>query len=391
MFAYWAMMLTVMGMYTMYIIHIGFSKTEIGLTVTICTFSALLGQNFTGYLSDHFKCEKKILLLSISVGILATAGLMLAQQNWHVYLAIALWAFFVYRTVPLSEAMIIGFLKTGNEMNRFGKIRGVGSIGYGVTGVLVGLILQNFGWGVYYWCILISIILAIISVLMLAEIKGVAFYKGCGKGAGEGGNISFKEAFRETVKIKQLRSIIIIVFMYTFVVKGVYSFLGVLVSDFGGGPLSLGFTYFFDATPEVVTFFLTARLMTRFHSKWLILVAFILQIIRLSFILIFNTSLAIILLGVLSGFAYGLIATAYKTYIYELAPEKYKISCISLSESIIGLSGVISVPVFGFILMTFGGVAAIASGLAIDLIALFIILRDISKAKISNQSYSNSV
>lgn len=390
MLAYWAMMLSIMGMYTMYIINIGFSKTEIGIAVTLCTFSGLLGQNFIGYLADRYKYVKKILLVSISSGVIIATGFIFAKQNWQVFVAIALWAFCVYGTVPLTEAWCIGFLKARNAQNYFGKIRGVGSIGYGVSGVLLGLLLQSFGWDIYYWYILASIVCAAISVLMLAEIKDVAFYKGSGKGTGENGNISFLEVFKETAKIKPLRSIIIIVFMYTFVVKGVYSYLGVLVSDFGGGPLSLGLTYFFDATPEVVTFFLTARLMNRFKSKWLILVAFVLQIIRLSLILVFNSSLAIMILGVLSGFAYGLIATAYKTYVYELAPEKYKISCISLSESIIGLSGVISVPIFGFVLLQFGGFAAISAGLAIDIFALGIILKDIYKARLSDQSMNSS-
>lgn len=376
MFAYWAMMLSVTGMYTMYIIKMGFSKTEIGIAVTIFTFLSLVGQNLFGYLADRFRCVKRILLPSISVGIIVAAALFFARQNWHIYISISIWAFFVHGTIPLSEAWCIGFLKTSNEQNKFGKIRGFGSIGYGLSGVLIGLLLQNFGWDIYYWYILASVIFTMISVLMLIEIDGITFYKGSGKGDDENESISFKEALREIVKIKPLRSMIIIVFMYIFVVKGIYSYLGVLVSDFGGGPLSLGFTYFFDATPEVVTFFLTARLMSKYHSKWLILFAFILQIIRLSLILVFNTALSIIFMGILSGFAYGLLATAYKTYIYELAPAKYKISCLSLSESIIGLSGLISVPVFGFILMEFGGFAAISAGLVINIIAVFIIIKN---------------
>lgn len=386
MFAYWAMILSVSGMYTMFIIHKGFSKAEIGLAVTICTFSTLLGQNFIGYMADRFRCEKKILLISISTGIVVAAMLMFAKQNWHIFVAVATWTFFLNGSAPLSEAMCIGTLKTSSEQNKFGRIRGLGSIGFGVSGVLIGLLLQKFGWDIYYWYILACVIFSMISVLMLTEIRGVAFYKGIGKVAGENGKFSFKETFKETIKIKQLRAVIIVVFMYAFVVEGVYNYLGVLVSDFGGGPLSLGLTYFFDATPEVVTFFLTARLMSKYHSKWLILAAFVLQIIRLSLILIFNSSLSIMLLGVLSGFAFGLIATAYKTYIYELAPEKYKISCVSLSESIIGLSGAISVPVFGFIIIKFSGFAAISAGLAIDVIAAFIIAKDLYMKRLQNRS-----
>jgi 4-hydroxybenzoate polyprenyltransferase len=37
-------------------------------------------------------------------------------------------------------------------------------------------------------------------------------------------------------------------------VKGIYNYLGVLISDFGSGFFSLGCTYFFNDFPEVVTF-----------------------------------------------------------------------------------------------------------------------------------------
>lgn len=376
MFAFWAMILTVTGMYTMYIINLGFSNAEISLAVTLSTLFSILGQYFTGYLANRFKCLKKTLLFSISVGLIVPIILIVAKQNWQVFAAIVLWAFFVYGSIPLTDAWCIGYLKGCDMLNSYGRIRGQGSIGYGLAGVLFGVLLEKLGWDIYYWVVIASVILTMISVHMLSDIQDPSLYT---DGMGKTGKISFTEVFRETMKIKPLRSIIIVVFLYIFVIRGVYSYLGVLVSDFGGGPLSLGLTYFFDATPEVVTFFLTVRLIRKYDGKRLIFVAFILQIMRLSLILIFNSSIAVILSGILAGFAYGLIASAYKTYIYELAPDKYKISCLSLSESIIGFSGVIGVPVFGFVLMRFGGSASILLGLLINLIGTGIIIRDIYK------------
>lgn len=376
MFVFWAMILTVTGMYTMYFINIGFSDAEISLAVTLSTLFSILGQYFTGYLADRFKCLKKTLLFSISVGLIVPVILMAAKHNWHVFAAIALWAFFVYGSIPLTDAWCIGYLKGCDMLNVYGRIRGQGSVGYGLAGVLFGVLLEKLGWDIYYWVVIASVIFTMISVLMLSDIKDPSLYR---SGMEKTRDFSFVEIYKETMRIKPLRFIIIVVFMYSFVIKGVYSYLGVLVSDFGGGPLSLGLTYFFDATPEVVTFFLTVRLIRKYNSKRLIFVAFILQIMRLSLILIFNTSMAVILAGILAGFAYGLIASAYKTYIYELAPDKYKISCLSLSESIIGFSGVIGVPVFGFVLMRFGGSASILLGLFIILIGIGIIIRDIYK------------
>ena len=209
-------------------------------------------------------------------------------------------------------------------------------------------------------------------VLFTAEGDSVALFK-VGASKGDDGDVSFWKALKGMMQVKPLRLIILIIFLYSFVMRGIYSYLGVLVSDFGGGPFNLGLTYFFDAFPEIFTFYLATRLLRKYNSKSLILAAFILQIIRLGLILVFKSPISIILLGSLAGFAYGLLAAAYKTYIYELAPEKYKVSCLSISESIIGLSGVISAPVFGVIIMKFGGYASIAVGLVIYCaVALFL-------------------
>lgn len=380
MVAYWAMMLSVSGMYTMYIAQLGFSKEEISIAVTLNTISALIGQNFIGFFVDKFRCVRKILFLSISIGLIVALALIFATLNWQIYILISIWGFFLYGTVPLSETWCIEKLKADNEQRNFGRIRGFGSIGYGLSGVLIGLLLQNFGWKIYYWYIFIAVCFTLISIGFMSE-NSIKHSEEQNIDHKIKTDVSYKDAIREIIKIKPLISMIVIIFMYTFVLKGIYSYLGVLLADYGGGPLSLGVTYFFDATPEVITFFLAAKLLRRFQSKKLILVAFLLQIIRLTLILVFNSAIAVILLGTLSGFAFGLLATSYKTYIYEVAPVKYKASCMSLSESIIGLSGVISAPVFGFVFSKFGTNVAILMGLVINIISVLLILQGSYKEK----------
>lgn len=381
MFAYWAMMLSVSGMYTMYIVEIGFSKMQISVAVTIFTISALIGQNFMGYLADRFRCVKKILFISISFGAATAAALMFSKQSWFINILIFIWGMFLYGTVPLSEAWFIEVLKSNGHQNEFGKIRGLGSIGYGFSGAFLGLLLNRFGWSIYVWYILISSCLVLLSILLMAENKKIEFCK-AGSGHNEdSGNISLREALTQIIQIKPLRFILVILFMYNFVVKGIYIYLGVLVSDSGGGPFSLGLTYFFDASPEIISFFLASRLLRKYQSKTLIFAAFILQIVRLLLILVFSSPLSIILLGPMSGLAYGLLAAAYKTYIYELAPEKYKISCLSLSESIIAFSAVISAPVFGFAIIKFGTYVSIAMAVIISCAVASILAGNILKER----------
>jgi PPP family 3-phenylpropionic acid transporter len=389
MFIYWAMMLSVVGMYTMYLTHLGFSKQEISTVVTMYSISSLLGQIFIGYLVDKFGRIRKIMFMFVSVGIIIGSLITFSTNHWLIYLLLCVWGFCVAGTIPLSEAWIINTLSSFNEQKNFGKIRGFGSIGYGLSGVLIGSLLQNFGWGIYHWYIIGAVILTLIIVFYMTIPKVSNLKSGQDDFHKAKSDVSFKEGLAEIFKIKPLFVMIGIVFMYFFAVKGVYSYLGVLLSDFGGGPLSLGFTYFFDASPEIITFFLSARLMKRFKTKNLILIGVILQIIRFVVIIIFKNAIAVILMGSLSGFAFGLVATSYKTYIYELAPEKYKTSCMSISETIIGLSGIISAPIFGLMFTTIGTNMTMIVGLVIYILLMLALLRDALVSRKSLHKYEN--
>jgi MFS family permease len=386
MFIYWAMMLSVVGMYTMYLTHLGFSKQEISTVVTMYSISSLLGQIFIGYLVDKFGNIRRTMFIFVSVGIIIGGLITFFTNHLLIYLLLCTWGFCVAGTIPLSEAWIINTLSSFKQQKNFGKIRGFGSIGYGLSGVLIGTLLQNFGWGIYHWYIIGSVILTLIIVFYMTMPKA-SNLKNVQDGLHKAkSDVSFKEGLAEIFKIKPLFVMIGIVFMYFFAVKGVYSYLGVLLSDFGGGPLSLGFTYFFDASPEIITFFLSARLMKRFKTKNLILIGVVLQIIRFLVIIIFKNAIAVILMGSLSGFAFGLVATSYKTYIYELAPEKYKTSCMSIAETIIGLSGIISAPVFGIMFATLGTTMTMLVGLVIYIVLMLALLRDalVSRKKVSS-------
>lgn len=364
------MVLSVTGMYTLYISDIGFSKKEVSIAVTLFTLSWIIGQSVIGFIADKLGDIKKIIVICISAGFVVVAGLFFAKLKWQIYLLLFIWGFFIYGIFPLTDAWCINTLKKCNEQRNFGKIRGFGSIGYGFSGALLGILLQRFGWKILCWYTLVTIILTLTIVYFMDD-------KGKINKDKSNLNVSIKEGLIQIFRIKPLMTMIVIIFMYNFVLRGIYSYLGILVSDYGGGAASLGFTYFFDASPEIVTFFLTARLLKRFKSKSIIFAAFLLQIIRLSVILIFNNSLTVMLMGILSGFAYGLVNGSYKTYIYDLAPEKYKASCMSISESIIGLSAILSAPIFGFMFTKFGTSTAILFGLIIDILLALLMLINI--------------
>lgn len=372
-FIYWGMIISISGMYTMYISQIGFEKEEIGVIVTFYSIATLVGHSFLGYLVDKLRCIKKIMLLSISIGLIVAVGLSLVRLNWQVCFLIAMWGFFIGGASTLFDTWCISILKIYGEQKNFGKIRGFGSVGYGLSGVFLGFLLSKFGWSIYY----LYIAAVVMSALIIIYINDDGHIKNTGNMENTIPKVSIKEALTQILKIKPLIIMLIIVFMYNFIYTGIYNYLGLLIKDYGGGALSLGLTYFFDATPEIVTYFLAANLLKKYRNKSLIFVAFLLQAIRLIVIYIFSNVLAVMFMGMLSGFAFGLMDASYKTYIYELAPEKYKASCLSLFDCIAGFSGIICSPIFGLLFVRFGTNVTIAFAFIIDIIMAFIILINI--------------
>lgn len=240
-------MLSFAGMYTMYIAKMGFSKKEISIAVTIYTVSGLIGQSVIGYLIDKFKNTRAILLICFGTGIFAVFGLPFARIKWLTYAIITVWGFFISGTSSITDAWSINMLKKYKAERNFGRVRGFGSVGYGLSGAVIGILLSRFGWNVYYFYMGIGLILTMIVVYCMNDVEEVKMEKINSK-------VSIREASVQIFKIKPLIVMIIIVFMYNFVVKGIYNYLSVIVSEFGGGPLSLGFTYFFDATPRLSLF-----------------------------------------------------------------------------------------------------------------------------------------
>jgi MFS transporter, PPP family, 3-phenylpropionic acid transporter len=72
-----------------------------------------------------------------------------------------------------------------------------------------------------------------------------------------------------------------------------------------------------------------------------------------------------------------LVAAPYKSYIFNLAPAKYKAGCLSLAEAIIGLAAIISAPIFGSVFAKYGTNSTILFGLIINIVASIVMLKGI--------------
>lgn len=117
---------------------------------------------------------------------------------------ISIWGFFICGTPPLTDAWCIAALQRYNEQRNYGRVRGFGSIGYGISGALLGLLLQRFGWKIYYSYIITLLLLTLIIIFFMNDDSKINI-------SNPDSNISIKEGLNQVFKIKPIIIMITII------------------------------------------------------------------------------------------------------------------------------------------------------------------------------------
>lgn len=162
----------------------GFSGAQIGLMLGAMPISSILFQPLWGYLSDILH-QRRILVLIGSLGVAAASlGLFYVQSFLGALLFLILFSVMLAPIVPINTAMVMDYLEETGEPETFSLFRLWGSLGFGVSSILIaGLFLDKIH--VYFgWFMVVNFLLLGGLNLTLPE-GGQSFSSLGGKGLGE--------------------------------------------------------------------------------------------------------------------------------------------------------------------------------------------------------------
>lgn len=160
--------------FSLYLRAAGLSPVEIGIVMALPQMTRIVAPHLWGWLADRGGRRMYIARIGTLVAIACWLGMFASTAFLWICAAMFAMTFFFSAALPLLEATTLTHL--GAETARYGRIRLWGSIGYIVSVVGVGYLLDRFPVTALLWVVpaLMSGVLAIACFVPEATVSGHA-------------------------------------------------------------------------------------------------------------------------------------------------------------------------------------------------------------------------
>lgn len=283
----------------------GLSGQQIGLLAAIPPAIAVFGTSVWGAVADGTQRHKQLFMLAI-VGAMGSIILMPVMSGIiSLGLIVAVHAFCFISLAPLIDNSALEIL--ADQPQKYGQIRLWGSIGWGIAGPLVGVLVGWFGlaWAVYGHALLLLGGLFIARPLPIVPMKST---------------VSLGRGLKRLLQDRRWYLFLLIVFVGGFgnAVLRFYMFLYLKELSAGSGLMGVMLTI--GITAELTMLALSARLLNRFRRRHLLIWAVVMQAIQLLAWSVIANPYAALPLHLLNGLSFGMLWPAAVAYAKKIAP-----------------------------------------------------------------------
>lgn len=323
----------IMTFLAVYLRSLNFSNVQVGILTSVGPVMTIFAQNFWGTVADRAK-TKNLVLIVVILGT-GAASLLLHVHSIHKYffvmiLILAALYFFFLSIQSLSETITLEV--ASRERMNYGVIRGLGSAGFALTGLLFSLFP---GLTVEQMFIIFSIasFAVLLPALFLPKTRGHQ-----SEGGGKKMNIS------ALFKYRDLMLVIIFVFLVYVCMNFAITFYPVYFTDDLGLPKALFSRYMaIGVFIQAIMMFFAPKLFRHINLYQLFLIGGALTSIRLFLSAFMKNDLGVFLVFLVMSVAAVFFLYSGVLYINNTVPPELKASGQSLwLVTILGLS-----PVFG--------------------------------------------
>jgi len=264
-FFYFAALGTLMPYWGLYLQSLGFDAFAIGSLMSILMATKIIAPNVWGWLGDHLGHRMRIVRLASLLSLLAFMAMPGATGFAQIALIMTLYSFFWNASLPQFEAVTFNYL--GRQVERYSRLRLWGSVGFIVTVVLVGFLVDRQGTGVVLVA-LFTVFAGILLSSLLVKDKSAA--------------IEQKEqpSIWVVLKTPQVVAFFVVVFLMQVSHGPYYAFYSIYLQDFGYSKSSIGVLWSIGVLAEVLLFIFMHRIMSRYSAVPVLMVSLVLASLR---------------------------------------------------------------------------------------------------------------
>jgi PPP family 3-phenylpropionic acid transporter len=240
----------------------GFDAVAIGELMAILMATKIVAPNIWGWLGDHLGHRMRIVRAASLVSVMAFAGMYWAEGFWATAAVMTLYSFFWNASLPQFEVITFTYLK--ERVARYARIRLWGSVGFIVTVILVGALIEWRGAEMLLPAVMLIFVAIWISSLLVRDPDP------------EPHPVS-QQSLLAILKRPAIIGFFVAVFLMQASHGPYYAFYSIYLTDHGYSESLIGQFWALGVLAEVGMFVVMHRLLDRFGARrvlvWSLLLA----------------------------------------------------------------------------------------------------------------------
>jgi len=352
----------------LFYVSLGLSGTQIG---TITSTSSIVGLLFAPFIVSEIKKRSKARGILQTAIVLGAAGyFILGQQTLYftILVIVFLHALAVSSVMPVSDSMAVAVSKESGS--GYGSIRVFASIGWIVTVLTSGWLIERFGF-----------IAAFSGVsLMWVLGAGLAFFIQpnyfVAKLNLQLPKTNLLTTFKRVASDRTLLGFAVALIFIGFTNSGVLQFENVFLSELGASKQLISVAGILSAVVELPFMLYADRFVRRYGASSILFIALIMTILQRTTVLIFPAITTIMIVRFIGGVAFSLYTVSYIGLISSRTDESETGTVLALyTVTLASLVNILAAPVSGAIFDVIGArwlYALSAGGYSIGAICLWL-------------------
>jgi len=277
----------------LYLQFLQLSSWEIGLILSQMALMRVFSPGIWGWLADRLHVRIALVRVAALVSLLVFNLFFFAQTLWPLLGAMALLAFFWSAALPLMETLVFDHLR--QEPARYSRIRVWGSIGYIVTVLLTGALLDVWSPVSVLWISLLLMGGILLFALLVPESPSTPHHVDT-------------PPVSAILRQPRVRALLGACFLMSAAHGALYVFYSIYLSSHGYAKTLVGSLWFLGVLAEIGVFFYMARLLRRYSLRHILLASFAAAVLRF---LLIGWCIDLLPILILAQLLHGLTFGAY--------------------------------------------------------------------------------
>jgi PPP family 3-phenylpropionic acid transporter len=262
---YFASLGALVPYWSLYLKELGYAAQQIGFLMAIIMATKIVSPNIWGWIADHTGKRMNIVRLGSLLAALSFIGVYASSVYWWLVVVMVVFSFFWNAALPQFEAITFNYLH--QQTHRYSKIRLWGSIGFILTVMLLGPVLDRWGAGV-----LPHVLLFLFAGIWVSSLAVQERATGTSHGA--------HESLAKLLKTPAVLALLAVCLLMQMSHGPYYTFYTIYMEDHGYSRTLIGQLWGLGVFAEVLVFLWLPRLVPRIGLRLLLVSSLALACVR---------------------------------------------------------------------------------------------------------------